>query len=424
LNNLSFMNYDSSFFTVETDDIKQYDPLYGDIAKRVISFEITEEIGKLPHGTLSILDEDDDMFSWFLKMGKKVKIRWGYKNIDYSGKKLYDIGQGGNPKEIFAPGIVSRYCEARIKDPSGAGGSDGKKTYNCSFINYDLSAWGNKVFNQRGFTKQTVVTQVFLAMGITTPIVSFRRGNEPVFGDTAIRQDSVSNFRFLNALSMEWRTIFRVGFTKVGTQIGLFCDYDDDKAIQTFILQTAGAFGDTLLLEWKYGNANVKSFSWSHNEGGNGSGDNVQLQYINGQPQFYKTIATTESVKVYRLDVQKIQNEFSSLSNNSAAIGKHTDLLMQSNTLDELVAKKYYVPAMATTAPQGAGFSVQVEAIGDPLCIAPCRIKFGRGFPDLLQIKGLIFYVQSVTHKIDNTGYNMTLKIQDCVSITGGSMVG
>jgi hypothetical protein len=422
MDSIGLLNYDSSFFSVHTPDILPKTPLLSDISKRIISFEITEELGKMPHGSLSMYDEDNDIYAYEFGLGKKLTIKWGYKDQDVSGQKIY--AKKENQRELFAPGIISRYMEAMIKDPSGSGNSNGTKIYNCNFISYDTGGWKRKIFNSRGMTKGSVVRQVFADMKITNVIINFRMQNNPVYGNTAIRQDNVSNFRFLVIKSMEWRSIFRISYDSKNQPVGLFCDYDADKSIETFFTLTMGTIGDSCLLEWKKGQANIKSFTWSHNEGANGSGDNVQIQMINGQPQFYRFKATTKGVVVYKLNVAKIKSEFQELGTSPGAIISHMNKLLEMSTMDELIANKYYIPSTTTTAPQGIGFTVNVEAIGNPFCTAPARIKFGAGFPDLLKVKGLTFYVQSVTHKIDTSGYSMSLKIVDSFSASGGTYVG
>lgn len=422
MDRIGLLNYDSSFFSVHTPSILPNTPLLSDISKRIISFEVTEEIGKMPHGSLSMYDDDNDIYAYEFGLGKKLTIKWGYKDQDVSGQKLYVKKE--NQRELFAPGVISRYMQAFIKDPSGSGGSNGTKIYNCNFISYDMGGWRRKIWNFRGCTKGVVVRQVFADMKITNVIINFRKMNDPAYGNTAIRQDNISNFRFLNIKSMEWRAIFRISYDQNNQPVGLFCDYDADKSIETFLTMTMGTTGDSCLLEWKFGQANVKSYTWSHNEGANGSGDNVQIRMINGQPQFLRFRATTQGVTVYKLNVAKIKSEFQNLGTSPNAILNHMNQLLEINTMDELIAKKYYIPEQATTAPQGIGFTVNVEAIGNPFCTAPARIKFGEGFPDLLKLKRLTFYVQSVTHKIDNTGYSMSLKIIDSFSASGGTYVG
>lgn len=421
MSNIPFLNFDSFFFKIETPEIKEFDSFGGDISKYVTSFEVTEEIGRMVHGSISLLETDHDLFGKFLGMGKKVTIKWGYKNLDISGQSAYT--QLKNPTEIFAPGLAQRYAKAIIKEPSGGGDQRGIKTYNCNFVSYDTFGWKSKIYSVG--TKMTVVLQVLTEMQIFIPIVKFKKGTDIVFGDTAIRQDNVSNFRFLNNLASEWRCIFRIAYNKAGMPVALFCDYDDDNSINLFFTSTMGAIGNSIFMEYKFGKANVKSFTWNHSESANGSGDNVKINLVNGQPQIIRTVATAETVLAYKLDVDKIKNEFVVVASNPSSVMKHANALLQNQTMEELIAKKYFIPYTSSTAPQGIGFSVNVEAIGNPLCTAPARIKFGEGFPSILRDKkGLIFYVQSVTHKMNSGGYSMSLKILDSFTFTGGVGVG
>jgi hypothetical protein len=423
LSNIPFLNFDSHFFKIETPDIKELDPFGGDVSKYVTSFEVTEEIGRMMHGSISLLETDHDLFGKVLGMGKKINVKWGYKNLDLSGQTAYT--KMNNTREVFGKGIAQRYAKAIIKEPSGGGDQRGIKMYNCNFVSYDMFGWKSKIFDAPGLTKMVVIQQVLLDMQITLSFIKFTRGKEMVYGDTAIRQDNSSNFRFLNQMATEWRCLFRIGYNQAGIAVALFCDYDDDNSIKQFFTSTIGGIGDSILLEYKFGKANVKSYSWSHSESANGTGDNVRMNLVNGQPQIIRTVATSETVTAYKLDVDKIKNEFAAVASNPSSVMKHASDLMQNQTMEELVAKKYFIPYTSSTAPQGIGFSINVDCIGNPLCTAPARIKFGEGFPGILKNKkGLIFYVQSVTHKIDSSGYNMSLKILDSYTFTGGVGVG
>ncbi len=417
------LNYDSSFFNIQVDGVVDSKKNIGtDISQRVQSLEITEELGKGITGNISLIDTDYHEYSYLLKMGKKIKIAWGYKNNDLSGADVY--AKKENQKEIFTTARAQRYVSGSIRNPSGGGSEGGIITYNCSFITLDGMVPTNKVYSGRSMTKGDVVSQVMDRMKCTQKFIKFRRQKESVYGDTAIRQDSSSDFRFLNTLSTEWRCMFRVAMDKNNNSIGLFCDYDDDKTVENFFSATMGATGDTALLEYKFGRANVKSYSWSQSDAENGSGDNAQIRMVNGQPQIFRTVATTESVKVYKLDVNKIRKEFSDRAGSPSDILNHMNKLLEYSTMEELIQKGYYVAATETTAPQGAGFSMTVEMIGNPLVTAPTRIKFGKGFPDIFRaLKGkIVFFVQSVTHKIDRSGYSMSLKIADSFSQAGGTV--
>lgn len=415
------LNWDSSFFNVEVEDVlKDKSKVGRDISQRIQSLEINEELGQGITGSLNILDSEYHTISYMMRMGRRIKIKWGYKNNDFSGTDAYSKQK--NNKEIFSKGLMQRYIEGFIRNPSGNASENGTVMYNCNFITLLGIGATNKIYGRRGMTKLDVVREVFQKMEVVETYIKFARQREPVGGDTAIRQDSVSDFRFLNTLALEWRCMFRIAMNKDGKQIGLFCDYHEDSIVENFFKSTMNCLGDTVLMEYKLGKANVKSYSWSQSDSGNGSGDNARITMVNGQPQITRTVARTETVEVYKLDVNKIRKEMMDRAGDPSAIVSHLNKLMEYNTMDELVEKGYYKRATETTAPQGAGFSLDMECIGNPLCTAPAKIMFGQGFPDLFRAsnKKMRFFVQSVSHKISSSGYMMSIKISDAF---GGSLI-
>lgn len=416
----SVNNFDSSFFSVKVKGITDNSAAEKYMTKKVISFEINEEIGKMMHGNLQM--EEDFFFKTSFAMPRfnEIELQWGYKNKDQIQKDSYV--KSINPKEIFTSGQLTRYAKGRIQNPMWTCGSDGKMIYSCSFLCFD-NMWlstGNKIYNNT--TKGAVVLQVLQEMQITSTFIKFRREKDIVNGDTSIRRDNCSLFRFLNRLALEWQCIFRVAYdNKTKKPVALFCNYDDDKTIEGFVNTVDAATGSSILWEYKGGKRNVMSYSAQYNSSEGGTGDNVQIQIVNGQPTFFRTIASTQTVIYYKLNTSKMAAEMKGQGDTLAQSQLLTKWLQAQKWED---IKKYFDPISSTTAPQGVGLTVNIEAIGDPLCTSPARAKFGQGFPDILSSKGIIFYQTSVSHKIDQSGYKMSVSIADSFTVNGGTLIG
>jgi hypothetical protein len=417
---LEITQWDSSYFRIELSGISQLNPLYEELTNKVISFSITEENNMMMTGDIVFKEDDNQMMSTILAVGKSLDITWGYKgnnitSLDITAKMI------SNPTEIYSPAAPSRFCKGLIKSISGAGDASGKQEIRVSFVALML----DKALKNRNFTNDTLpgcnrqmaVTVPMLELG-ATPIIDFSTMME----STKEFQINQTNFRFLSNLAFKYNCLFRLGFTKLGTQVGLFCDYDNDTAIQAFINQCQSTLGVSCVMNYKLGSpANVKSYDWTINPS-QGGGDNVRIMYQNGNPVFLRTIATPQSTIVYKLNSAKIATDLGAQGNPAKMVALVSELL-KIDTMDELVNKKYFEPVSQTTAPQGIGMQINLEVLGNPYLSPPARIKFGEGFPNAVKIKTLIYFIQKVTHKIDRTGYSCTLNVIDAWQF-GLSMVG
>jgi hypothetical protein len=273
-------------------------------------------------------------------------------------------------------------------------------------------------------------------MGIDNYYIDFKRQNEVITRDTAIRQEE-SNFRFLAKHATEWRAMFRIATSNKTinpladppelAMVGLFCDYDKDSTVNAFLNETLGASGDSSTFEYKLsGSPNVKSYTWQQHQGEAGSGDNVRVAVVNGKTEFYFMKADTEQVVYYKLNTALMQKELAQKANIATQAQWVTKMFEEANKgMANLVENKYFTPVNETTAPQGIGLSMTMECVGNPLYTCPARAKFSRGFPDVfLTKKGLTFYQTRVSHKINRSGYTCSIQIADAFTVSGGSLVG
>lgn len=415
---ISLTNWDSSFFTVELSGISKRNPLYQELSKRVISFSVTEENGALIHGDITFQEDENCMMSALLAVGKTLDISWGYKDNNITSidqaQKLID-----NPQEIYSPTSPVRYVKGYIRNPSGSGSQDGKQEYKLSFV----GMMGSKDNKMRNFTKdkipgitRNIVVSTIMIEEKLIPFISFSS-----MADLANEyQAGVSNFKFLCQLAIKYNCLFRIGYNALGVAIALFCDYDNGTMIESFLNLIMGTVGISQIYNYKKGSANVKSYDWTIGEGG---GDAARIQYVNGQPVIYRTVATPESTIVYQLNAAKITADMQAKGTSPAALVSVVNEMLKLNTMEELVSRKYFTEVTRTTAPQGVGINVNVEIIGNPYCTTPARAIFKDGFPAIFKIKTLIYYVNKVTHKIDKSGYSCSVNILDAFQF-GLSMMG
>lgn len=415
-------NFDSSFFSVKIDGIldKSIEAEY--LTDKVISMQITEEMHKMITGTMVLMEDENFRTSLSLRRFRKIEIQWGYKNKEQIQKDAY--AKIKNSKELFTPMQATRVAKGYIQNPSWQSGQDGKMTYSCSFICFE-TPWtlvGNNYFSSGN--RFTVIQQTILSMGILVSFVKFRRMNEILTYDTGIRRNNISGFKFLNNLALEWQCLFRIAYDKTGMPVALFCDYTDEASIMQFVNLVGGCTGLSVLWEYKSGMRNVLSYNAQHSQS-EGAGDNVVPMMINGAVTFQRFNATTEKVQYFVLNTAEMAKE---MKNSAAQAALFKDWIGRKSWDDTgangKAVSKYFTLMDDKTAPQGIGFTVSLEAIGNPLCTAPARAKFGKGFPAILGTDTTTFYQTSVVHRIDKSGYKMSVSVVDAFTMTQGTMVG
>lgn len=409
-------NADSSFFSIYSPDV---DLDYQVLSKDIVNFSITEEIGKTIAGNITLYDPNL-MYSRLLRMGMKLWINWGYKSLDTNMRSVLALNE--NPLEMTG-GLARENVTAYVMSPSGGGDEKGYSYFNCSFYGSEYSKKKWRQVYKVG-TKYSVVQQVFLRMGIALMDINFIRGSEPITPDTQILQWE-TDFKFLHRIAREWRCIFRVGQTSVGLMYGMFVDHDKFSLSQFQSKTSGAAFGNSIHLNWKWGVANVRSYTWKNHAGEGGGGDHVKLVFINGKTTFIRYIAETEKVRAYIFRPEKITAELKR-RNNQSGITSMVDYMKWALDVKDfqiLIDKGYFVPYEESTAPQGLGYSVSLNLLGNPMITSPMECKFGRGFPD--QFAGYQFkmFLRKVTHSIDRNGYNIQADAMDTLTYTGGSFI-
>ena len=402
-------NKDSSFFTIESPDVNLTSV---EFEKNLISLTIKEQMDNIPSGTLQFNDPNH-IYSRILRTGANLVLSWGYKKSFASLGSILE--KQINPAEISGD-LVRRGLSGFVSSPSGGGSANGVITYNCNFTSYEFRGLDKSRYFTTG-TKKDVISSIFNEFGISAikRVIDFKRGSEQVTTEMSVRQDETS-FRFLSRLAREWKAMFQFAYASDGSMVGIFIDPDKLNKISMSALSIKTS-GLSHVIGYKGDINNIKSYTWSSNESENGTGDNVQMVIVDGQPTFIHYVAKSETITSYRLRPDRIQQAIKDAGMDGVeSQSKFVKDLLSVNDFESI--KYYFDPISSTTAPQGFGYRIKANMIGNPLFVPPNLISFNNGLPDRIGNKDTEFYLNSVTHTINRSGYNMSVEIVDVFSLS------
>lgn len=399
-------NKDSSFFTIESPDVELQEE---DFEENLLSLSITEKMSAIPQGTLALYDPTH-FSSRVLRTGVRLIISWGYRTLDFTPDSL--LSEKLNFDEVRGS-IVRRGLQGFVSSPTGGGSSGGVVTFNCNFTAFGFRGTEESKLYTTG-TKRTVVEKAFNDLGIVKRIIDFTLGSDAITPDKYYRQDE-STYAFLNRLAIEWGALFHVTFDQSGSPVGIFIDPNKVGSVplQAFALS---AIGTSNILGYNGELSNVKSYKWSSSESERGVGDNVRADIVDGKIIFRRYVADDERVITYRLDQAKIQKEFSDTSSGLFQRLKKANELLSKNDFEQV--KHFFIPIEQSTAPSGYGYRIKADMIGNPLFIPGNLAVISNGFPDRLGGSQSKWYIQSVDHTIDSSGYNMSVEIVDVFNLS------
>lgn len=401
---------DNSFFAFTSDDksveraIRQED---------LVSLTIVEEAGLLTTGSLRLRDQDD-VYSAILRRNTPITVAWGYKKAGAN-----PLASAATGLEQFGQQVDRRGYRAYIQNPSGDGDDKGVKFYDASFTCLDFRGL-NESQVYTGMTRGQVIQAVMAKLNLALVDVNFAGMNVkvPVDGE---RQDETA-FRYLARKSREWHAVFRVGYTTTGQTAGVFLDAGL-LASSAVMKQMAGG---TLSLNYATGTpeGNVLKYRWQNNEGENGQGDNIRAALINGQIVYQRVTMDAETVTVWQLDPNKVNDALH--KGDFATEAAVVESVMSAKTFNEV--KYLFTPVVQETAPNGLGYVVDVHTFGTPFATPPMVATFQSGFPPCLTNNTLgagsnqrknVFYLSKSTHSIAREGYFCDLQIVDSYVFLG-----
>jgi hypothetical protein len=200
----------------------------------------------------------------------------------------------------------------------------------------------------------------------------------------------------------------------------VFCsaEFLGDNRINSIVL---GATGKSQTLTYNSGRkSNVISYSWQWNF--SDSGSNVMPTHMaDGSIQMKRYSAATQSIVTYKFNPDAIDNSLKGLS-----IEDETKLLADyalQYRWEDALAKKIFVAVPQETAPEGYGYTANIQCLGNPLFFTGNKVLLGSGFPAVLGGKDSVFYIRKASHKIGMDGYKTDLEIVDGYTLTQGTGV-
>lgn len=416
----AFFPLDNSFFKID------FEGNTGTISmtEDVISFSVTEEIQRMTTGSITLRDPYN-VYSGELRNGKKFNLTWGYKNKSINSL----LALKKNPLEITGSSIRPKLI-GYIQSPGGGGAQNGELTYNCNFYGAEVESNFRNIVWYRTGTKETVILDAFTQLGVVAPFVNFAQMSETLTENNAVMQNETT-YKFLNRLALEWRCVFKLSYSVSGQLIGLFVDNNklDGATAQSFQkLTTGGLTGSSKLFEYGVNSIypNVINYTWKHNLGDSGLGDGNRIEIINGKSVITNYTVVDQNVVISKLNEVRLKEfirthpELKGLTRDIIAANSYT------SKIGDLTVKDFFDTITTKTAPQGLGYSANIQTIGDPLFTCPMKATFGNGFPDFFKsdLSGINkFYIKKVTHNIDTNGYKCNLEIADSITAFGSFVV-
>lgn len=415
---IGIYNADSSFFNIKSPSIFEISNKV--LNADIINLTITEEIYKMSSGSLTLYDPNQ-IYSTLFKLGVVLEIEWGYKKLENPLINIFVNKE--NPNEIG--GILSRKgTKFLVMSPSGSGDEKGYSEFKCNLYSTEYIKTENKKVYKTG-TKQTVVQEVMTRMGILTQTIVFSNGNDLVSDSKQIVQHE-NDFNFLQRLALQNKCVFKIGHTPLGLLHGLFVDIDQFHKTD-FYKKILGSEvrGNVKTLNWKKGIPNVISYTWQNHAGESGTGDNIMIVPDGkGQYTFIKYQAEGDSIVAYKFVPERVTEEIKRRKIQSGFTGTvdFVKWALNQGNFNELVRKGFFIRYEQSTAPQGLGYTLNVQMLGDPHVVPPMLVSFGAGFPDILHNQSG-FFIRKVIHTISKSGYRMVVDICDTLAYTGGQFI-
>lgn len=408
---IGILNKDSSFFTVESPDITLENQ---DFSKDLISLSITEKTGAMPQGTLQFYDPEHH-YSRILRTGARLRISWGYKSYFETPDSL--LAKTLNFDEVTGE-LIRRGYEGFVSSPTGGGSGDGVITYNCNFNAHRFRGTSEpKIY--KNIKKKDIISRAFDDLGIDSikRIIDFSLGEDFVYEERQYE----TTFAFILRKAIDYHAFFQIAFSSQGEPVGFFAD-EAKVGDDTFVGWTLGATGKSNIIGYKGKLNNVISYTWNSSESESGIGDHVIIDIVDGQVVFRRYAAEEDSVVTWRLDPEKIQKVYSEEVNQGLdAQIRLTKNLLSKNDFEQI--KRFFTRVESPTAPNGYGYRINCEMIGNPLYIPGNLIKISNGFPDRLCADQSKWYLQTVTHKIDRRGYFMSIEVVDTFNMSPVGLV-
>ena len=416
---------DSSFFTVEVLDLPSG---FSIVPKHLIDLSITEEMGKMDSGSLTLLD-NEGTYSRILRNYVHLSLIWGY-----SSKNMLDVALAGSG-DYFSKQLQRRSVKMSVVSPGGGGSENGVTTYRCNLQALDYRGESkNKVWCSGN--KGEIIRETLVSMGISDVEVFFT-GMDKAYDANYVEAQAESDFQFLSRLSYEWGCVFRIGVDQKGNTIAMFVSPNHLNGSNMAARLASSDTGYTL---FEYGPTamlpNVTNYDWQNQEGENGAGDNINIVWVNGQAVFQRFTVENDHVITWQLDLDKVDSAHKKALAEGGFVGdtQYTAAIAVITDFRNPNIQALWKQVDQVTAPNGLGYTVTPNVLGDPTIGPGLMARFGNGFPDcirnnitikaghggtLFQTKRPIdFFIKKVTHTLSAAGYRSAVEAVDFISIS------
>jgi len=415
---MEIFNHDSSFVAIKSDNLPT-EKVGALITKNFISLTIVEEAGKMLTGSL-VLKDQDGVYSKIFRMGVQLDLSWGYQNFDRGFRSAFNLR---NDFDELTGATERRGVKVICQNISGGGGQDGQVTLNANFLGQESIQPTVKAVYESG-TREKVVRDVFTRMGITTTVIDFETSSEKVTDSVPVVQDA-KDYKFLNDLADEWQAEMGIVVGEKGPS-GYFVSSDklDSMQMDAIKQNASGASGRQRTLYYNSGDlSNVKSYRWQNHAGDSGQGDGGSFVIIDGKPVYQRFVIENEKAIAYRLNNERIKEALKKQEGFSSKADLTKEII---NSTDFDQVKRFFDPVEVSTAPQGLGYTIDVEMIGDPMLTIPLTAVFSKGFPVFLSQAGspsatISFHFKKITHKISRSGYDCSCQIVDNLNVVAAT---
>lgn len=418
-------NNGTYFFVMESPDLKttssEEKKITKYIADDIVSFSVTEELGKIVRGSLQLRD-NADVYSSLFRNGMRFDVTFGYKSWGQNAARL-GINNVTNPSISG----VRKGIRCMAQTPGGSGDEKGEKSYTLSFYGLEIINGKTRRVFATG-TRYDVVSTLLddLDVSQSDKVIDFDDQNEKVDTESPVRQNE-SSYNLLFRLAVQWKCFFHLGYAASGDRVAIFVDGTkiDGQNVAQAIKKIRREEATAREMYWNSGNnSNVRSFTWNQHVGESGQGDGFTLTYINGKPVFQQYNAGTNRVETWKLNEARINAELTKKAKARRLLPEITKKnLLGAQTFADI--KWAFDPVSESTAPEGMGYTVNLNLHGDPTLVVPSRVIFRDGFPPQFKCERdprtavLSFVLRQTTQSMTKTGYATTAQVVDTYTLNG-----
>lgn len=413
-------NTEDAFFSINSPTTNNAYLENSDFQKDVISVSVTEEINKIVKGTISFKD-NLNIYSDIFRTGVKFNLAWGLKRNPFQAVRQIASLAPNEAQSI----TNSRYLNCFFVSPSGGGDEGGRIIYNMTFYGtYGFKGKEVQVYDSGN--RKAMIQDVFAnQLSAKTSYIEFDSGDVSLGNRTVVSQNS-SPFKFIKKQAEKDRAIFGFGYNKKGNLSGFYVDFNKinspgvQKIINGWTSTNSGSSNSMVYNIQRDGYNSVSSYTWKKNIGESGTGSNVRIFTIDGQPTYFRSVAGQQKAQAFRMDTKK-QAEYLKKNPSLSALN---DLITKD--FDTLVEERFFIPVTVTSAPEGFGLECTYKMPrANPNASQARTVKFFDGFPsELSNPKAPTLYTKTVNHTISKAGYKQTISVADAFTITGGSFIG